>query len=403
MLTISFVTTFRSVATKLLLGVSLPFLMSGCAMMTAAGPSSRAVNNAKKNAVLNADIKIVDVNDVIARRLANRDHSALFSETLGDGRAGAIVIGRGDIVDISIWEAPPAALFGSAAGDSRMSVSATSMARGTSFPEQMVDANGQIFVPFAGSVAAAGKTPQEIERDIAARLAGKAHQPQVIVRLVNNATANVTVVGDVANSSRVPLTVKGERLLDAIASAGGVKQPVGKTLIQITRGQKVQSLPLEAVIRDPRQNIRLQPDDVITLLFQSYSFTSLGATGASAEVPFEGTGISLAQALGRVGGIQDARADAKGVFIFRFEDPAVLGPSYQRVPAYTPDGKIPVIYRINLKDPATFFVVQSFPIQNRDVLYVSNAPLADVQKFVNVMASMAYPIIAINNAIDSNN
>jgi polysaccharide export outer membrane protein len=146
------------------------------------------------------------------------------------------------------------------------------------------------------------------------------------------------------------------------------------------------------VIKDPHQNIRLQPDDVVTALFQPYSFTALGATGRNEELPFEGTGITLAQALGRVAGLQDQRADVRGVFIFRLEDPSALGLAPGTEIRTTPDGKVPVIYRVDMKNPATFFIAQGFPIRNKDVLYVTNAPLAEVQKFVNVLSSTIFPL-----------
>jgi polysaccharide export outer membrane protein len=372
--------------------------LSACAIMPAAGPSSKAINRTGHEALANADIRIVDVTDVVARQVIASSRLALFSETLGDALPIGSVVGRGDVLDIAIWEAPPAALFGAAGGDARLT-SSSSTARGTTLPEQMVNSDGRITIPFAGSIPAAGRTPQQIERDITARLAGKAHQPQVIIRLVRNATSNVTIVGDVANSTRVPLTARGERLLDILAAAGGVKQPVGKMTIQITRGDRVASLPLEAVIKDPRQNIRLQPDDVVTALFQPYSFTALGATGRNEELPFEGTGISLAQALGRVAGLQDQRADVRGVFIFRLEDPPALGLAPGAEVRTTPDGKVPVIYRVDMKNPATFFIAQGFPIRNKDVLYVSNAPLADIQKFVNVISSTILPIATASTIV----
>ncbi|WP_343228565.1 polysaccharide biosynthesis/export family protein [Sphingomonas colocasiae] len=312
------------------------------------------------------------------------------------------MIGRGDVLDIAIWEAPPAALFGGVGGDSRLAASSASSsptARGTVLPEQMVDSDGQITIPFVGSVQAADRTPQDIAREITARLRGKAHQPQTIVRLVRNAAANVTVVGDVSSSARVPLTSRGERILDVLASAGGVRQPVGKTTIQITRGAKVSMLPLETVIRDPRQNVRLRPDDVMTVLFQPFSFTALGATGKNEELPFEATGLTLAQGLGRVAGLQDARANVKGVFIFRLENPEALDPAIRATARLTPDGKVPVIYRINMKNPETFFIAQSFPIRDKDVLYVSNAPLADIQKFVNVIYSTLLPVATTATAM----
>ncbi len=216
----------------------------------------------------------------------------------------------------------------------------------------------------------------------------------MIVRLASNATSNVTVVGDVTNNMRMPLTAKGERLLDALAGAGGAKQPVGKMTIQVTRGSLVEAMPLEAVIKDPRQNIRLQADDVVTLLFQPYSFTVLGAANKNEEVPFEGTGLTLSQALGRMGGLNDQRANPKGVFIFRFEDPKVFAGSAQALPT-TPEGKVPVIYRVNMRDPTTLFVAQSFPIKDKDVIYISNAPLADFAKFLQAISQVVYPIAVI--------
>jgi polysaccharide biosynthesis/export protein len=167
-------------------------------------------------------------------------------------------------------------------------------------------------------------------------------------------------------------------------------------MIQVTRGDAVHSMPLDLVIRDPRQNIPLQPGDVVTALFQPLSFTALGATGRNEEIPFEATGITLAQALARAGGLSDQRADAQGVFIFRLEAADAL--NWPAPPANTtPDGRVPVIYNLDLKDPTSFFVAQSFPVNNKDVVYVSNAPAAELQKFLNVITSVVYPALGIIN------
>jgi len=213
------------------------------------------------------------------------------------------------------------------------------------------------------------------------------------VRSIRNVSSTVTVVGEVSNSAIVPLSARGERLLDALAAVGGTRQPVNKMTIQVTRGASVQALPLDTIIRDPRQNIPLHPGDVITALFQPLSFIALGATGKNEEVNFEAQGITLAQALARVGGLLDARSNPQGVFIFRFEPQAALAWPRQPVSA-TAEGMVPVVYRIDLKNPASFFVMQSFPVNNRDILYVSNAPAAELQKFLNVVFSVAYPVLS---------
>jgi polysaccharide export outer membrane protein len=382
----------RSPALLPVFGVALAVQLGGCSLMSASGPSARAVNRAPKQMLATADIKIIDVTDAVARNVIASTHVASFVETLGEGAPVGSIIGRGDTLEVVIWEAPPAALFGSVGGLGELGLSSSQIARGTAMPPQIVDNDGRISIPFAGSIPAAGRKPEQVASDITARLRGKAHEPQVLVRVADNVTRNVTVVGDVAGSARVPLTSKGERLLDVLAAVGGAKQPVNKTLIQISRGTQMASMPLETVIRDPRQNIRMQPDDIVTALFQPYSFTALGATGRNEEVSFEGTGVTLSQALGRVAGLQDLRADVKGAFIFRLEDPAALDPAIRAGAHTTPEGKVPVVYRIDMKNPSTFFIAQSFPIRNKDVLYVSNAPLADFQKFISVISSALLPI-----------
>ena len=296
------------------------------------------------------------------------------------------------MLEVSIWEAAPATLFGTAPVSSNSIAIATSHA--TTLPEQPVDDDGFIFVPFAGRIPAAGKSIQSIEGEIVNRLNGKANQPEVMVRMTRNLSSNATVVGEVNVSTRVPLVPGNERLLDALAAAAGVRQPVNKMTIQVTRADNVYSLPLETIIRDPRQNVPLQPGDVVTALFQPYSFTALGATGKNEEINFETQGITLAQALARSGGLIDSRSNARGVFIFRFEPKAALAWPHEPVMT-TSEGMVPAVFRIDLSDPASFFAIQSFPIENRDILYVSNAPITEVQKALNVLFSVAYPTLAL--------
>jgi hypothetical protein len=96
--------------------------------------------------------------------------------------------------------------------------------------------------------------------------------------VVQNSSSKVTVVGEVANSLRMPLTPSGERLLDALAAAGGVRQPINKMTLQVTRGSDFYSMPLDLVIRDPKQNVPLRAGDVVTAIFQPLSYTALGST-----------------------------------------------------------------------------------------------------------------------------
>lgn len=337
----------------------------------------------------------MDVDDSVLQRVSAANEETFFSKTFGDAPPYGTVVGKGDVLDVSIWEAPPAVLFGVATA-SGLEASTGIQSRASNLPEQMVETDGTIFVPFVGHIVAAGRTPAQIGDAIQGSLRGKAHLPQVVVRRITNYTANVTVVGEVAKSTRMALTATGERLLDALASAGGTKEPISKITMQVTRGKDVASMPLEQLIRDPRQNIRLMPNDVITLLYQPYSFTALGAVQKSSEVQFEGTGLTLAEALGRIGGLSDDRSDTKGVFIFRMENQGTIQTS---VESSISTQLTPVIYRFNLRDPASLFIAQRFSIKNKDVLYVSNSTTSDIQKFLTLVSSATFSLTGIGNAV----
>jgi len=368
-------------------------LFSGCSIVPGSG-FLRGDADPKSTSANLSRIQIIDVDEAVADQLTAQRRSKLFSEAfsaLASNTPRSQVVGQGDVIEVSVWEAPPASLFGAGSLDARGMISGV---RATTLPEQMVNSEGTINVPFAGKVPAAGQTLQAIEAEIVKRLTGKANQPEALVRLTKNSSSNITIVGEVTNSTRVPLTPGGERLLDALAAAGGVRQPVNKMTIQLTRGENVYALPLDTIIRDPKQNIVLDRGDVVTAFFQPLSFTALGATGKNEEINFETQGISLAQALARTGGLRDERSDPQGVFIFRFEPQNAMAWPKQPV-ATNADGRVAVIYRINLRDPASFFVAQNFQMSNKDVLYVSNSPVAELQKFLNVLFSVAYPVLNV--------
>lgn len=369
--------------------------LAGCATyfdsLPSAGPSLAVVQKSA-NVTNPLGIQLFDVTAPLAQHMATAGRSeSSFAKQWGQTLQTGVVLGAGDVLEVSIWEAPPASLFGASVSDVR---SGMATARVSVLPGQMVAFDGSIDVPFAGGIKVAGHSIADVQNAIAERLKGKANQPQVVVRVLQNATSNVTVVGEVSNSVRMPLTAKGERLLDALAAAGGVRQPVNKMSLQITRGEQVRSLPLERVIASPAENVFLQPGDVVTAFHQPFNLTVLGATGTNRELDFEAQGISLAQALGRAGGLQDQRADAQGIFIFRFEDPALL-PNTKSDAQRTAQGKVPVVFRLDLKDPASFFAAQDFPMRHKDVVYVSNAPAAELQKFLNIVGSVAGPTLTI--------
>ena len=360
--------------------------LAGC---TAVGPTAKAIEQAPLAASANGP-RLIEVTDRLAQQVNIADLQGDFASRLGDATPIGTRVGVGDTLEVTIWEAAPAALFGSTTFDTGIG-SAVATSRANTLPGILVGPSGTITIPFAGQVPAAGHTLREIEQGIVGRLQGRAHLPQAMVRIARNATANVTVLGDVKNPQRVPLTPRGERLLDAIAEAGGTSQPLDRMTIEITRGGVVQRMAARDLIRDPRQNIILRSDDVVNALYQPYSFTVMGATGRNDEVRFEGVGLTLAQALGRIGGLQDQRADPRGVFLFRWEKPQLLGPIGQGSQP-NQDGLVPVIYQADLKRPETYFAAQHFRMRDGDVIYVANSRVAELQRFLSLLSSSILPV-----------
>ncbi|MFN9634382.1 MAG: polysaccharide biosynthesis/export family protein [Erythrobacteraceae bacterium] len=396
--------TFNAPLARRLTALTLSLLLSACTSLGASGPSAGRVLSSWETEILGTRVRIANIDTALVDHLAEQPQSRGFAEVLGESPPVGTVIGHGDIVGVTVWEAPPAVLFGMLGSGAQAGPAMISTGRSSEISPQMVDDTGRITLPFVGTIEVAGRTPRQVEEIVRRGLEGIANQAQVLVTISANTSANVTVVGEVASSARVPLTARGERLLDVIAAVGGVKQEINRVTIQVTRDATVSTMPLEQLVRNPRHNVRLRPDDVVAAYYQPFSFTALGASGANAEIPFEASGISLAQALGRINGLQDNRANPSGVFIFRWEAPdALAGGVESALTTPRSDATVPVIYRIDLTDPATFFAAQRFPLRNRDILYVSNAPGVDLQKFVTVLSQGAFSIIGITNAIAPQN
>ena len=53
---------------------------------------------------------------------------------------------------------------------------------------------------------------------------------------------------------------------------------------------------------------------------------------------------------------------------------------------------------MNLTDANSMFWMQRFPIKDKDVVYVSNAPLSEVQKFLSFVFS---PVVSGVNSINN--
>jgi polysaccharide export outer membrane protein len=361
--------------------------LSGCGYLPTSGPTTGQVidQGVQENQVR---YDVVDVNaNVVAALLAQPAES--FNRRFGkNGKPPPPKIGIGDTVSVSIWEAAGGGLFGASPTDH---VSAGS--RNVTIPEQVVARDGAISVPFAGRVPVAGRSAVEVQRTIEQRLAEKAIEPQVIVTTTKSVTNAATVSGEVVAGARVPLSVNGDRLLDLIALAGGAKSTVYDTFVRLSRNGTTATIPMERLVSDPAENIYAQPGDVLTLVRVPQTYSVLGATGQNAQLTFNAERITLVEAIAKAGGLQDLRSDPAGVFLFRFEPPTVVAALNAPQLGTGPDRASPVVYRLDMSDANAYFLAQRFPVEDKDIIYVANAKLNELQKFFTLLNTLTGPVI----------
>jgi polysaccharide biosynthesis/export protein len=367
-----------------LLGMAL----AGCTALPSTGPTSAEIVSSSQEGDV-ARYILRDVDEGIVSVLSST-RPRTFQSSFGDRRPPPSQrIGIGDTISVTVWEAAAGGLFSSPVVERN-----STGARSANIPEQVVARDGSITVPYAGRISVTGLTTPDVERRIVERLTGKAIEPQVLVTVPQGLSNSVTVLGEVTNGARVPLSVRGERVLDVIAMAGGVRAAAHETFVTLQRGGRTVAVPMQRLIANAPENIFAHPRDVITVVRDPQTFSVFGAAGRNAVVPFDAAGITLEQAIAKAGGLLDYRSDPYGVFLLRFESQDVarqLDPNFRFA---AKDTRVPVIYRLNLRDPRSYFLAQTIDIRNRDMIYIANAPVSEVQKVFQLLTSVAQPAVS---------
>ncbi|MDB5439793.1 MAG: polysaccharide export protein, partial [Caulobacteraceae bacterium] len=107
----------------------------------------------------------------------------------------------------------------------------------------------------------------------------------------------------------------------------------------------------------------------------------------AAQVMIDDEKLSLAGAISRMGGLDANTANAASVMVFRFERPEVAGALGLTQPA-NPRG-VPVIYQVNLRDPAGYFIADQFQVQDGDLIYVPRADTVEARRFFELATSIS--------------
>lgn len=365
--------------------------LASCAYIPSAGPLKSDIESEYDGGSAQHPFVLEEVSSHTIAVLKQRVDPTLAGLADGDAAVAEQMIGPGDVLSATIWEAGSQPLFSTAMLQPQ--AGAAGVSRGVVLPDQAVGSDGCISIPFAGRVPVAGRSLPAAQAAIESALRGKAAQPQVLVTFARSVNNSVTVVGEVSAGGRVPLSAYGERVLDALASTGGLRAPAYETWLGLTRKGATTSVPLSQVLSDARENIVLHPGDALLLSRQPETFTAFGATGRNTQIPFEAAHVNLLEAVAKAGGLQDQRADPRGVFLLRREPRALadaLGGGHAGGDAPT----VPVVFRLDLTRAGSFFLARDFALRDGDVLYVSSAPANELQKFLLLVGLITQPVIS---------
>jgi polysaccharide biosynthesis/export protein len=387
-----------------LLAVVAAALLPACSLLPGTGPKSDAVESQATAGVRSDTALSYALVDISADTIGflSQPNLVTFKGAFSDKRPKPVqVVGVGDVLNISIFEAAPGGLFtpAQAAG-----------ARPGNFvdlPAQAVDQKGNIAVPYAGEIPAAARTLPEIQDAIVARLRNRAIEPQVVVRLAEQHSSIVSVLGDVNTPGVLSLNSVGERMLNLIARAGGPKFEAIESYVTLQRdGRRVKVL-LARIVHDPSENIFIRSNDVIFITRESPTFTALGALnqnifGFNSEIAFDTETLTLAQAMGKAGGLNDNNSDPSEVYVYRHEDRPFLHRLGVDTSRFITES-VPTIYHINLRDPAGILLASAFQMRTKDVMYVANAKVVDYYKFLTLVNNTAITVTNTATSVTSVN
>ncbi len=238
----------------------------------------------------------------------------------------------------------------------------------------------------------------EIEREIENKLAARAVEPQVVITMIEQNTATVTVIGDSINgANKLKISGSGERILDMISKVGSLRFPAYEAFVKIQRKNRVATVYFPRLVDNPEENIFVEQGDLIFVYRDQRKYVAAGAIGATSggatlagnntlvgavgQFSFDQEHLSLNEALAKAGGLVDYRADPAQVFLYRIEPRETLERMGVDLGKFLPNQKmIPTIYRANFRDPSSFFYTQRFQMRHKDIIYVGNSDSVEHEK-----------------------
>lgn len=324
--------------------------LSGCSVLPQGGPNMRGAEQTA--AERNIHFVTLTAETVVPYTTAARlDRPLAERIPMGNVR---LQLGPGDVLRVQMFEtSATGSLFNGESG-------------GGVLDQVVVDDRGQINLPYAGRLQAAGMTPAQLQDKVAARLSQIAVEPAAYVQVVQDHSNSVMVTGTVPKAGRQSLRNGVASALDALNNAGGIAGPAWHYDMVLRRGTTVTRHTISDLLNGG--DFALKPGDRLMVEYNPKKFVALGALQAAGAFEFPESQLTLLEALATARGLTDSRADRTGVYVFR--------------PA-RPTGEKPDLFLLDMSEPDSLFVAGAFAVEPDDAIYVTNAPLTDFMKVVD--------------------
>jgi polysaccharide export outer membrane protein len=225
-----------------------------------------------------------------------------------------------------------------------------------------VPENGELQVPFLGSIHVSGRSLSQVSAELSEKAKPVSNGAQVSVVRSKRMPRTASVIGEVKNPGLFPLERSQIDSSELLAAAGGPKDSDYLFKYNLRRNGKEYPFDYLGFRQHP---FRVEEGDQLTVISDTENrFHVMGAINKPVTVPFPIPAPTLADALGAASGLDERRSDPSGVFVFRRGNPAL-------------------VYTFDLKNPASIQLIQRFPIVGNDIVYVTEAPLTRWNRLIS--------------------
>ncbi|MFH5925878.1 polysaccharide biosynthesis/export family protein [Roseomonas xinghualingensis] len=332
--------------------VGLMLSVGGCALTPRSGPTASAILSPAEE---EASYELVELTPATMAPYLVRTTRNASPGLIRARAANGFSIGPGDTLRIVVFERSDGGTF------------ATTATGGTVFQAVRVDDRGTVTLPYAGRVRVAGGDLQRAAEAIRGALASRAVDPQVHVEMVSSPGQSVLVAGEVKTPGRVTTTEGPLSAVEAIARSGGPTAPPRAVEVTLNLGGSTQRMPYSRLLEQPP--IYLNRGDSVVVEANAQRFTVAGAVTRPGLHEMVSQRMSLLDGLGVAGGLNDDAAHPGNVFVFRLREGMDGTPR-------------PLVMHLNLAKAESMFVAQRVALQPDDAIYVTNAPVYEIGKFV---------------------